>query len=81
MLTQIDKMIQICETTKGTKYKLKSDWQGYQFTAQINGNYWFWLTTATGVETKKISTKFLKNIDNFLTNIIWPIDFIFVIWP
>ena len=39
MLTQIDKMAQICETTKGTKYKLKSDWQGYQFTAQINGNY------------------------------------------
>ena len=27
----------------------------------------------------KISTKFLKNIDKFFENIIWPIDFIFVI--
>ena len=33
MLIQINKIVQICETTKGTKFKLKFDWQASQFTA------------------------------------------------
>ena len=29
----------------------------------------------------KISTKFPKNIDKIFNKIIWPIDFLLVIWP